>query len=287
MADPVFLSPVDGDDPCGPDLRWDPEFLALNDAFADLEAAGATAVVGGEVVADSERGYDEIAEGALALCAKTKDLRVLVLYAEARWRLGGLAAFGEAMEELAQVQETWPDREHGVHPRAEDADDDLGERAAALGRLLNRIPTLAATVGWGSQHLGDRDMLACAETLRGVFGAWTTRFEPTFGADLPSCADAWQALKKVVGTVVPSEASEADQEGGPATLTPAPTDAWDLIDQALARMVEQDHHSPALPLLRLLSSWRSLGIIDIVDGMKGSGVTLEQLMESVKRQTQQ
>ena len=94
-------------------------------------------------------------------------------------------------------------------------------------------------------------------------------------------------LKKVVGTVVPSEAGEADQEGGPATLTPAPTDAWDLIDQALARMVEQDHHSPALPLLRLLSSWRSLGIIDIVDGMKGSGVTLEQLMESVKRQTQQ
>jgi hypothetical protein len=283
MANPIFLSPVDGDDPCGPDMRWDPEFLALNDAFADLETTAATSVVDGEVVADAERGYDEIVDGALALSAKTKDLRVLVLYAEARWHLGGLAAFGEAMEDLAQVQEAWPEREHGVHPRAEDADDDLGERAAALGRLLNRIPTLTATIGWGGQHLGDRDMLACAETLRGVFGVWTARFEEAFGADLPSCADAWQALKKMVGTVVPSEAQE---EGGPATVAAPPTDAWDLIDHALARMVEQDHHSPALPLLRLLSSWRSLGIIDIVDGMKGSGVTLEQLMESVKRQTQ-
>ena len=280
MANPVFLTPATDDDPCGPDLRWDPEFLALSDAFAGLEAAGATTVVDGEIVADTERGYDEIVDRALALSAKTKDLRILVLYAEARWHLGGLTAFGEAMEELAQVQETWPDREHGVHPRAEDADDDLGERAATLGSLLNRVPTRAATIGWGSQRVGDGDMLACAETLRGVFTAWTARFEPAFGADLPSCADAWQALKGLVATVVPSEPDEAG-----ATVTASPTDAWDLIDHALARMVEQDHHSPALPLLRLLSSWRSLGIIDIVDAMKGSGVTLEQLMESVKRQT--
>ena len=39
MTNPVFLSPVDEDDPCGPDLRWDPEFLALNDAFASVAAA--------------------------------------------------------------------------------------------------------------------------------------------------------------------------------------------------------------------------------------------------------
>ena len=51
-------------------------------------------------------------------------------------------------------------------------------------------------------------------------------------------------------------------------------------------MVEQDHHSPAVPLLRLLAGWRSLEIIDIVEKMKASGVTLEQLMESVKRQTE-
>ena len=236
----------------------------------------------GEVVADADNGYDEVVEQALALSAKTKDLRVLVIHAEARWHLGGLVAFGDAMEDLAAVQETWPDPEHGVHPRAED--DDLGERVATLGRLLNRVPTLAATVGWGGGHVGDSDMLACAETLRGVFTAWTERFEQAFGADLPSSADAWQALRGLVGSVVPSEPEE---EAAPATVTAAPTDAWDLIDQALTRMVEQDHHSPALPLLRLLSSWRSLGIIDIVDRMKGSGVTLEQLMESVKRQTQQ
>ena len=283
MANPVFLSPVADDDPCGPDLRWDPEFLALSDAFASLATASATSVVDGEVVADAEGGYDEIVDQALALSARTRDLRILVIYAEARWHLGGLAAFGEAIEDLAQVAETWPDPAHGVHPRAEDPDDDLGERVATLGRLLNRMPALAATVGWGARHVGDPDRLACAETLRDLFTAWTVRLEPAFGADLPSCADAWESLRALIGTVAPAEAEAG--EAGPSALTPPPTDAWDLIDQALARMVEQDHHSPALPLLRLLSSWRSLGIIDIIDRMRGSGVTLEQLMEAVKQQS--
>lgn len=283
MATPMFLEPVSDTDPCGPDLRWDPEFIALDNALAAAAMQGEASVVEGEVLETSERAYDEVASLALALMSKTKDLRVFVTYAEASWRHGGLVAFAEAMEGLASALERWPGGNDGLHPRAEEPDGDLGERAAALGKLLNQIPTMVATVGWGGR-VGDGDRLSCAAVLKGVFGAWAERLGDAFEADLPSASDAWRSLQRLVGSVAATH-DEQEAEAAPKDIAPA-LDAWDLIDQALERMVEQDHHSPALPLLRLLSSWRSLGIIDIVDRMKGSGVTLEQLMESVKRQTQ-
>lgn len=284
MADPILLTPVSADDPCGPDLRWDPDFLALGDKFAAATQQNA-AVVDGEVVALAEGAFEEVIELATALSAKTKDVRVLTIYAEASWRQAGLGAFAEAMRELANAVELWPGGEDGLHPRADELDGDLGERAAALGRLLNQIPALAATVGWGAAQTSDANRLAAASALKEVFGAWTARFEPAFGVDLPSAGDAWRALQALVGVATAEPAAE--QNAGDAPVVAAtPDDAWDLIDRALERMLQQDHHSPAVPLLQLLSSWRSLGIIDIVDRMRGSGVTLEQLMASVKQQMQ-
>ncbi len=285
MVNPIFMTPVSDADPCGQDLRWDADFLALGDKFATAVAQGGTAVVDGEVAGNPEAAFDEVIEMATALSARTKDVRVLAIYAEASWHHGGLVAFATAMQDLAGAAEKWPGGEDGIHPRADEFDGDLGERAAALGKLLNQIPALTATIGWGAKA-SDADRLASAMALRDVFGSWTTRFEPAFGVDLPSSGDAWRGLQALVGTVAaPSPAGE-DESSGDIIALPPTTDAWDLIDQALERMVDQDHHSPALPLLRLLSTWRELGIIDIVDRMRGSGVTLEQLMGSVKQQTQ-
>jgi len=285
MPNPIFLTPVSEDDPCGPDLRWDADFLALGDKFAAAAAQGAAAVVDGEVEAAPEGAFDEVAELARSLSERTKDVRVLAIHAEATWHQGGLAAFADAMQDLAGALETWPGAEDGIHPRADEFDGDLGERAAALGKLLNQIPPLCATVGWGGR-VGDAERVASAGALKDVFGSWTARLEPAFGTDLPSSVEAWRALQALVGTVAAPAAAADDETAGDAVAVPPPTDAWDLVDQALERMVEQDHHSPALPLLRLLSSWRTLGIIDIADRMRGSGVTLEQLLASVKQQTQ-
>ena len=169
-----------------------------------------------------------------------------------------------------------------MHPRAEGPGRDLAERAAAIGRLLNRIPTLAAKIGWGSL-LDDAGRRACAATLQSVFGTWDEQLQDVFGPRPPSAKNAWRELARLVeGDVV----RDQTYDSAPLRLAAGPReiDAWDLIDQALCRMTTQDHHSPALPLLRLLSTWRSLGIIEIVDRMHGSGVTLEQLMESVKLQ---
>ena len=281
MPNPTILEPVTERDPCGPDLRWDGEFLALVDAFEVAEAKGSASVVEGELIDVPGQAYDEVVDRAIALSARTKDVRVLVVYAEARWRQEGLAAFADAMADLTAVLERWPGAGDGIHPRA-DGSDDLGERAAALGRLLNRIPLRAATIGWGASDIGDRS--ACAAKLEDVFDAWTERLRAAFGNGMPSATAAWGALQALIGTDW-TRANHAEGNGELPGGTPhRSTDAWDLIDEALSRMREQDHHSPALPLLRLLSTWRSLGIIEIVDRMRDSGVTLEQFMESVKRQ---
>ena len=287
MANPTLLAPVAGDDPCGPDLRWDPEFLGLGHVLDTAVSQAGESVLDAEVAQSGAKSFEEVVDMAVGLSARTKDLRVLVVYAEASWRLGGLAAFAAAMEDLVAVLETWPGPEDGIHPRADEDDGDLGERAAAMGRMLKRIPALAATFGWG-ENAGNQAKVEGSATLKGVFGAWSGRLEAAFGPDLPSSSDAWRSLRELVvaSNVSDPAAGGADDEGDAPPPPPA-QDVWDLIDQATERMGGQDRHSPALPVLQLLAGWRSLDIVEIVDRMKASGLSLEQLLESIKKQTRE
>ena len=284
MADSVLLAPVAGDDPCGPDLRWDSEFLQLGSALDEPVSQGEEAVVDGQVARADIRSFDEIIDMAMALSARTKDVRVLAIRSEASWHRDGLAAFAAAMEDLTAVLEAWPGPADGVHPRADESDGDLGERAAALGRLLKRIPVLAATIGWGAKA-GSQARIEGSATLRGVFGAWRERLEPACGADLPSPTDAWRSLRELVVGADVSD-GEAATPGDPGAPPPV-ADAWDLIDRAVEQLGRQDRHSPAVPVLRLLLRWRSLDLVEIADLMKASGLTLEQLLDSVKKQTRE
>ena len=288
MANPKLLTPVAGDDPCGRDLRWDSAFTGLMDALAAAATEDAGLVLEAQVARSDRRTFEEIVNMAAELSARTKDVRVLAVYAEASWHEGGLAAFAGAMEDMVAVLETWPGPADGVHPRADEDDGDLGERAAALGRLLNRIPALSASIGW-SVGTGEQRKAESSATLRGVFGRWKDRLEAPVGADLPSASEAWKSLQ---GLVVASDASDglageveaAGTEPGAPASAPA-VSVWDLIDRAAEQMTRQDRHSPALPVLQLLAGWRSFDIVEIADAMKQSGISLEQLLESVKKQT--
>lgn len=290
MTSPEFPTPVPGDDPCGPDLRWDPEFMRLMDAMAAAVTETPAAVLEAEAARPEQQTFEEILAMAARLSERTKDVRVLAVHAEASWCDGGLAAFAEAMEAMAAVLEAWPGPADGVHPRADEEDGDLGERAAVLGRLLKRVPALAATVGWGAG--ADREgKVRGSATLRNLFGRWRERLEAAFGPDLPSPTDAWRALEGLVvaedtpgGLGTPAESMSGEGEGAEALVPAPPLDAWDLIDRTVEQMVRQDRHSPALPILQLLAGWRSLDIVDIADAMKQSGISLEQLLESVKKQ---
>ena len=258
--------------------------MALTNAL-DAASAEAGSVIDAErMTSSSAPAYEEILEMAEALSKRTKDLRVLAIHAEACWRGQGLPAFAVAMEDLVSVAETWPDPDGGVHPRADEEDGDLGERAAPLGRLLNRIPVLTNTLGWGD-HANDSLQVESSSRLKGVFDRWDERLGPALGDALPPKGDAWRVLSKILGGD-DTAAVEAQAEGTalPGMPPPPAANAWDTIERAAELMTRQDHHSPALPMLRLLATWRNLEIIDISKTMRQSGISLEQLFDSIDQQ---
>ena len=285
MPDPTVLDPVSDTDPCGPDLRWDPEFASLEQAF-DLATDADQDVVEGEAEAGLNGGLQEIVTMARQLCAKTKDMRVLAILAEATWRNAGLAAFADTLTDLVTVAETWQDPDTGFYPRADEEDGDVSERNAPLAKLVGRIPALVELAGWGTPPAPAQQQ-ETREALAAVFNAWSTRLEPAFGRDLVSPRDAWAAIRRLVGDAPSPDGNEAEP-GAPAGVAataaaPVVTDAWDALDHTLNLMALQNGHSPAIPVLRLLATWREADIIDIAEAMRDAGVTLEQLLEAIKK----
>lgn len=287
MVHTIFTEPVEGDDPCGPDMQWNTDFVQLSQDFEMAKVQSAdTATIDGELADSGDQAtFEEIVEKAEELLKKTKDIRLMAMYAEASWYDSGLAAFSSSMEGIAVAIETWGDHETGVYPRADEDDGDLGMRVAPLGKLINQISFLSNTIGWGDKQPEISERQAISAELKGVFDSWTARFETAFGDGLPSSITAWKALQKIVGDG--DAAEEQADDAGPATggARLAGGDAWDVVERAAELMAHQDHHSPALPVLRMLGRWRSLGIIEIANDMKISGVTLEALLESIKKQT--
>lgn len=282
MADSAMLTPVEDSDPCGDDLKWDMQFMTLMQEHEALFAQDRGNVVDGQAAStDSGDARDFIAK-IQGLCGRTKDLRLLGVRAEALWRSEGLFAFAGAFEDLVAAAELWPDPETGIHPRKDEYDGDLGERVAPVARLLNLMPLLASTIGWGEGNPTLDQRHQAAVSLQAVFDAWSARLEPAFGDELPSPRDAWSAISKLI----PASSSAADdQDGLEAAAEPQmQEDAWELVERAAELLATQDRHSPALPVLHLLLQWRSKGIMEIVDGMRQSGVTMEQLLESIGRQ---
>ena len=289
MADETILNPVAEDNPCGEDLRWDPDFMALEQAF-DLATADDLDVVEGESEGAPDNDLQNVIAAARQLCGRTKDVRVLAMLAEASWRRSGLAAFADALTDMVAVVETWGDPDSGFHPRADEEDGDLSERNAPLAKLVGRIPVLVEVVGWRNPPTPEQQAEA-RDALGAVFNAWSARLEPAFGRDLTSSREAWQTIRKLVGEPAAAAAAAEggeDEEGaavgaGGAPAMPAETDAWDSLDRTLQLMTMQNGHSPAIPVLRLLGMWRNADIIEIAETMRDSGVTLEQLLEAVKK----
>lgn len=285
MPDPTLLAPVSDDQPCGADLQWDPELAALEHSFG-MATAEAEEVVEGESEDGAQNNIGDVLAAAHRLCERTKDMRVLTILAEATWRHQGLAAFADALTDLVTVAESWPDADAGFYPRADEEDGDLGERNAPLARFVARIPMLVEVSGWGNLPAPAQQQ-EVREALAAVFNAWNERLEPSFGGDLASPREAWAALRKLVGDATAPETEPEtggrDAAGAAGAAMPAMADAWDALDHTLQLMLLQNGHSPAIPVLRLIATWRDVDIIAIAEGMSEAGVTLEQLLEAIKK----
>lgn len=127
-----WLTPVSEHAPCGPDLEYDHDFVVL---FADA-ASRPDVQYGAFVGSPDPLNWSELERNCRRLMLRTKDMRVAVLYARCRTRLGGSAGLAEGTGLLSTWLQAFPE---SIHPQASAGD----EREAALEMRMNALQALA------------------------------------------------------------------------------------------------------------------------------------------------
>ena len=132
-----LLAPISELEPAGLNLEYDPAFSALEKAATGK----AEQQIGGTIVPGEPPEWNAVAEQALALLARTKDLRVAVRLAEASASRHGIAGFSEALSVVrGLIDRYWA----VVHPQLDpDDDNDPTMRVTALSALSTQ-PVFAA-----------------------------------------------------------------------------------------------------------------------------------------------
>src|SRR4051812_48262854 len=99
-----LLRAISRDAPCGQDLEYDADFLALERSAQSVGEGGLV----GPVESDSQPDWRVVAQLARALLTRTKDLRVMMFSIKAAIRVGGLDEFANALSALrALVEQYW------------------------------------------------------------------------------------------------------------------------------------------------------------------------------------
>ena len=125
----ALLAEIGAEAPCGEDLSYDPGYLNL-----EREAQGTQErVMGDEVVEAEEPNWREVAKQALALCERSRDLRVVLYLTVAALKQEGLPGLCDGLALLhALLEQRW---EH-VHPQLDpDDDNDPLERMNIVSSL--------------------------------------------------------------------------------------------------------------------------------------------------------
>ncbi|KRE89967.1 type VI secretion protein [Frateuria sp. Soil773] len=161
-----FLAPLSDESPCGENLEYDADFLALERAAAPK----AERAVGDSVKAAEEPDWDKVAALAENLLGRSRDLRVAVYLATAWMRTSGLAGWAAGLRLIRGFLEDFWD---GVHPLldAEDDDDPTARVNAVvpIGDLLGVLGYLRTTSFVQSPRLGRfslRDLRIANGTLK-------------------------------------------------------------------------------------------------------------------------
>lgn len=130
-----FLDPLDELAPCGPNLEYDPAFLALE----TLAAPGTERAIGDTVKQAQEPDWREVSRHAEQVAERTRDLRVAIHWGNARLKTEGFAAWSATVGLVADLlTRYWDD----VHPRLDEGDP--VERINALAALA----AVDGTVGY-------------------------------------------------------------------------------------------------------------------------------------------
>ncbi|BEP45099.1 MULTISPECIES: type VI secretion system protein TssA [Variovorax] len=112
----TLLAPIGDASPCGDDLEYDADFMAL---VADAQGKPEQQF-GDTVIPAVEPEWREVGEKAGNILRRSKDVRAAVLLLRASTRLQGVEGFASGLRLLNGLLDTFWD---GIHPKL-DADDD-------------------------------------------------------------------------------------------------------------------------------------------------------------------
>jgi type VI secretion system protein ImpA len=141
----LLQSPVKGPLPCGEDLEYDPDFMALQQATTGKRDQQ----FGSTIIPAEPPDWNRVERIAIQLCQRTRDVRVLVPLTLAWTESRGLPGYVEGLRLIdAMLQTFWND----VHPRIGigDVEDPLPRmnalaalaEAEGLGRSVRNAPLL-------------------------------------------------------------------------------------------------------------------------------------------------
>ncbi len=192
----LALTPLSGEAPAGPSLRYDPVYDAIREARRQDDPS---LPVGVWQTAAKRADWDL----AIRLCRevldqRSKDLQVACWLTEALVQRHGFSALGPSIRLLADLCEAfWDD---GLHPEIDDGD--VGARVAPLEWLNDKLPTLLQTLpltrSGGAPPVGysfadyenaQRNQLAAVRDPRGVVAALARSGGPTL-AEIEASAQA-------------------------------------------------------------------------------------------------
>lgn len=146
-----LLTEISPDEPCGPDLEYDPEFVSI---LQDAEGKPAKLTPDGQLVEEGEEpNWREIKDRCIAMFDRTIDLRIALILVDALMCQHGIVGLRDGLRLLTQLHEqSW----QSFHPQL-DPDDDNDP----LMRM-NLIAAFAAPIG------ADGDPMKFQQRLRDV-----------------------------------------------------------------------------------------------------------------------
>lgn len=186
LFDPeTLLAPLDGAAPCGPDLEYDPVFQALEQAGAGTPERQ----YGDKIFPAEPPDWAAVREHAMALAARTRDLRVAVWLVRSGARTQGLAGALAGLQ-LAQglLEQHWAH----VHPQLDASDDN--DPTMRLNALL---PLVAADGALADLRAAGVAPVRGGPTLRDL-ELGLGRAEPLDGEALPTEAGVLEGLRAIV-----------------------------------------------------------------------------------------
>ncbi|MDF5877306.1 type VI secretion system protein TssA [Pseudomonas aeruginosa] len=251
----VLLEPIAPEQPCGPSLRYDPDYDRLRELRREDDSSLPTGVWQAEAKRADWAAVEQLASELLQ--RRSKDLMLAAWLGEAWLQRGGLGGLQRALVLLAELCERYPEE---VHPQAQDGDQSAGAaHRLAVAPLCRAAAHAPAADGAGRLR---RDHPLCLAEVAAPAGRQRRQQERQGGAG--SGATSAEEARRSVARGAPG--AMAAQAGQPARLPAATATPGTVVrplpgrtrpqlpaaargHRAMAGLAQGVHrHAPAAPL---------------------------------------